>query len=770
MRNFMKYLITVLCLSGGLLLAQVPQSINYQAIARDNGLILVNQTIDVRITILDASTSVYQETHSATTDQYGQFKLNIGQGFPITGSFSGILWAGSSLSFQVEIDTGSGFVNLGSRPLRTVPYAFHAQEAVSAAPIGPALGDLSGTFPSPTVSRLQGLSVSPTLPIVGEVLKWSGTQWEPATDNVVATGGVNTTARLSGDGSPGNELDIAQQGATNGQVLKWNGINWSPANDDGTTQTLSLSGSVLTLSNGGGSVNLPGGITAVGPGLDLTGGVLSNTGDTDASDDITNTTSSGGDLSGVYPNPTVIGIQGRNIANNAPAGGEVLKWNGTEWAPAPDNASATPYIGGAGISISSNIITNTGDLDPVDDVNNGDPAFGDLAGVYPNPSVIRLRGNPISPVNPTSGQILKFNAGQWVPSIDEVIDSDSDPLNEIQTLSQSGNTITLSGGGGSAIIPSLSAGPGISLTPTVNGSQINNTGDIDPTNDITNSTVAGGDLAGFYPNPTVSQIQGFSVSTSVPNLGQILKWNGSQWDPSVDLTDDADADPANELQNLSISGNTLSISNGNSVNLPANNWTLTGIDLFYNNGNVGIGTNTPTNELSVNGTSTVVNASNEVRVESGFDAFGGFVNIYDNSNTLKAGIRVDNTGQGEVFGDLKNFRIAHPKEADKEIWYASLEGPEAAAYARGTATLKNGKAEIEFPEHYQLVSQANGMTVMLTPLSGDSKGLAAIEKTEQGFKVVELLGGKGNYAFDWEVKSVRKGHEQFQVIRPSIKK
>lgn len=37
---------------------------------------------------------------------------------------------------------------------------------------------------------------------------------------------------------------------------------------------------------------------------------------------------------------------------------------------------------------------------------------------------------------------------------------------------------------------------------------------------------------------------------------------------SADDVDDADADPTNELQNLSLNGSTLSISNGNSVNLP----------------------------------------------------------------------------------------------------------------------------------------------------------------------------------------------------------
>lgn len=39
---------------------------------------------------------------------------------------------------------------------------------------------------------------------------------------------VSTTARLSGAGTSGSPLDIAQQGATTGQVLRWSGTAWVP--------------------------------------------------------------------------------------------------------------------------------------------------------------------------------------------------------------------------------------------------------------------------------------------------------------------------------------------------------------------------------------------------------------------------------------------------------------------------------------------------------------------------------------------------------------
>ena len=107
----------------------------------------------------------------------------------------------------------------------------------------------------------------------------------------------------------------------------------------------------------------------------------------------------------------------------------------------------------------------------------------------------------------------------------------------------------------------------------------------------------------------------------------------------------------------------------------------------------------------------------------------------------------------------------HPKDPTKEIWYASLEGPEAGAYERGTFTLVNGEAFVPFSDHFENVINPSTLTVQMTPLSADSEGLAVIEKTSKGFRVKELRKGTGNYKVDWEAKGVRAGYENYKVVR-----
>jgi hypothetical protein len=144
----------------------------------------------------------------------------------------------------------------------------------------------------------------------------------------------------------------------------------------------------------------------------------------------------------------------------------------------------------------------------------------------------------------------------------------------------------------------------------------------------------------------------------------------------------------------------------------------------------------------------------------------GGLSIADGAVSNKIDLFVDGNGMGTVAADVKNFKTVNPADPSTEIWYASLEGPEAAAYVRGTATLVNGEAVIELPEHFRSIASAQGVTVQLTPNSADSLGLAVVEKGPERIVVRELLRGRGTYAFDYQVTAVRRGFENYRVIRP----
>ncbi|MCA9291702.1 MAG: collagen-like protein, partial [Phycisphaerales bacterium] len=144
----------------------------------------------------------------------------------------------------------------------------------------------------------------------------------------------------------------------------------------------------------------------------------------------------------------------------------------------------------------------------------------------------------------------------------------------------------------------------------------------------------------------------------------------------------------------------------------------------------------------------------------------GAIGVFNSGGGSPAGMLVNSAGSGVVYGDLKSFRVPNPLNPAEDIWYASLEGPEAAMYVRGRALLVAGEARITLPEHFSVLAAADGLTVLLTPRSRDSRGLAVLESSPSSFTVAELMSGTGTYEFDWEVKAVRRDHQGYEAVRP----
>src|SRR6185369_1517009 len=314
--------------------AQVPSQINYQGIARNSvGNVLPNKKITVRLSVHDQTatgTVVYSEARNITTSSLGLFTIAIGSGgaTSTTGNFAGINWNSGAKFLQVEVDPdgGSNFLNLGTSPLLAVPYSLYAANAGNATPSGNAGGDLVGTYPNPVVA-----------------------------DKAI------TTAKLND--SSVSTIKIQDLAVTNNKLAD-NSVTTSKVVD--SSITLVKLGSDVILAMGGG-----GGGNPTGP--------------------------AGGDLSGIYPNPSVkdAAITGNKLADNAVTTNKIS-----------DNSITTPKVVDSSITLiklGSDVIAAMGGGGGGG--NPTGPAGGDLSGLYPNPSVkngaitgIKLADNAVTTV------------------------------------------------------------------------------------------------------------------------------------------------------------------------------------------------------------------------------------------------------------------------------------------------------------------------------------------------------------------------------------
>lgn len=134
-----------------LLSAQVPQAFSYQTIAFNaSGAPIVNGNVAIKVSILDNTATgsvLYAETHTKTTNNKGLVNLNIGQGTPSIGAFSGINWGTNAKFIKVELDPqgGSNYINVGVNQLMTVPYAQVSKTVVTGPGQGITLVSPNGT-------------------------------------------------------------------------------------------------------------------------------------------------------------------------------------------------------------------------------------------------------------------------------------------------------------------------------------------------------------------------------------------------------------------------------------------------------------------------------------------------------------------------------------------------------------------------------------------------------------------------------------------------
>lgn len=182
----------------------------------------------------------------------------------------------------------------------------------------PTGGDLTGFVSAPVVSSIQGKSVATATPTDQQVLQWnnSTSKWTPTDLDHNATKLQNRT--------------LASTAPTNGQAMVWNNSlsRWEPGDVSTAIQILE-GGSVVTAQAQ--KINF-------GNGFDLT---ESPTGQDNVALDLSEITVNADTLKTVP------------VSVTTPTPGQVMKYNGSAWAPGTDNSSGSSTIKQDGVTVMS---------------------------------------------------------------------------------------------------------------------------------------------------------------------------------------------------------------------------------------------------------------------------------------------------------------------------------------------------------------------------------------------------------------------------------
>lgn len=258
--------------------AQTPQLINYQAVARNNsGQALANQTIKIRISLnaSDASsaTTFYSETRTVTTNALGLFNVQIGSSGATStyGNINGTDWTDGSKSrtIRVELDVNNSgvFTDMGSQQLVSVPFALAANKAVNSTRIGgravdslitPTNGQvLTWNSSSNAWQPFSNVTATPVIKIFNGQLPQippSATNWVfvGTTQNITVLASQTTTANFSAvlgaTGGPASSVSICAcyQNISGGTIQPFNPTNFLEAPVDAIRRTFSYNGAINT--------------------------------------------------------------------------------------------------------------------------------------------------------------------------------------------------------------------------------------------------------------------------------------------------------------------------------------------------------------------------------------------------------------------------------------------------------------------------------------------------------------------------------------------
>nr|MUH41747.1 hypothetical protein [Zobellia laminariae] len=457
-------------------------------------------------------------------------------------------------------------------------------------------------------------------------------------DQLSITGG-NTVTIPTADGS---ETIVNGAGIN---TVTGSGTTASPYVVTGTEVDGDITNEIQTVASADGSVD----VVRTGDDFDLSITIPTNN-DNDATNEIQD-----------------LGIAGDQLSIT---GGNTITLPSADGSETVVNGAGINTVTGSGTTASPYVVTGTevdGDItNELTFVDAGTPAATGTTGTNSGETY----------VDTLTGQLYVYDGSTWQQVGGNASpDADPDPNNEIQTITSTDGSVTLTQTGDDYNL-SVAAADGTetkvesgnaNITVTGDGSttspyQISSVdnvddADADATNEIQDLGIVGDQLSITGGNTvTIPTADGTETKVESGNANVTVTGDGSTGSPyqisSVDNVDDADADATNEIQDLGIAGNQLSITGGNTVTIP----TADGSETIVNGAGINsvTGSGTTASPYVVTGTEVDGDITNEIQTVASSD---GSVDVVRTGDDFDLSITIPTNNDNDATNEFQDLSL-----------------------------------------------------------------------------------------------------------------